>query len=370
MRTFFVCAFCLLALPLFAAQSAVTYVGGGKIQLYVEPKQFTKPVDATGLVAPIALVARIPFRGGLLAIALDADTPEGTQFTRVRLDFSGAGHFTPACAWEVKKGEVNYPLNHQHDFPLTIGNRKYPVSLSGSLRLAGANNQPTLSGWLGTHAETTCAFGNKTYTVEIDDDNQNWRFGDLYPLDLRLRDIGDTILVYQPGQRAFCGYYGHLIEVEGQLYQLTMSPDESTITVTPFTGPTGQLALPKNVGGILVGKKYMSFTQEDGLPHPMPADDYHLVRYELRREKLLFTMFDFTGKGKLISVQPNTRTTIDLGATLVARVQVKQTGRNLIFSLDEKTATGFPFSQPWNKVVFLLADKQGHKVYENTFESG
>ena len=379
MRILLACSLFLLAAPLFAAVGKVTFVAGqGMVYMNVQPAQFAKPVNATGLVAPIARVASVPFNGGTLAIALDADTAAGTQFTRVRLDFTGAGKFTPEYTLETQQAQGDFCQFTPRDFTLKIGSRTLPVNVSGYLN--GPANQQFLSLNMGTEARATCAFGAKTYTVHIIDANGNWHFGDPTPIMtvpiVQNSPAGDSVMVDSGDSRNSMpvnGCYGQPIAVDGRWYNIAITPDESTITVTPFTGPTGTIVLKaKHWMGVFIGAKYMVCINGNEQRHSIPVDNYHLIQFQDIPDGNAQPLFisDNEGKGKVFSIKANAVTTIDLGSSVNASVGVQQDGRNLTFSLKATTSTGFPMGQLGNSISFAVTDKVGNKVYKNTFESG
>ena len=377
MRNVLTCALLLLAAPLFATLGTVTYVAGqeqGSARFYVQPNQFAKPVNATGLTAPIARVATVPFRGGKLAIALDADSVQGTQFTCLRLDFTGAGNFTAEKTVVLLPAQGNYVQIKPTDISLALGNQVYPVHVTGYYM--NQNNQSIVYLMLGTEARATCAFGDKTHTVRIIDANGNWRFGDTNPVAaVPIRGNftpGDRVVI--DNQAMNWSWYGQPAQVDGQWYQITITPDESTMTVTPFTGPTGSISLQgERWTGLLIGSKCMVNIVGNGQPQTVPADTYHLLTFQEmpdgRTGKQPISFVDYGGKGKVCTVAPNAVATLDLGAPFTARVETKSEGRNQTFSFKATNAAGLPMQLGY-KIPFVVTDAAGNKVYENTFESG
>ena len=383
MRTLLTCALLLLAVPVFAALGTVTYVAGqGETRITVTAEQFGKPGTATGLTAPLARVANVPFNDGKLSVALDADTADGKQCTRVRLDFTGAAAFTPEHSLELSAAQGDYAFITPKDFSLTMGGRTLPVRIGGYLTYT--RKKPSLLLTCGVEAQARCAFGDKTHTVHIIDANGNWRYGDANPvLTLPHRGnifTGDRVQVDTAEEPAALaapvwGWYGQPIAVDGQWYQIAISADESTITVTPFTGALGTVSLTaEHWNGIFIGKQYMVDIAGTAQPQTIPADDYHLVSYQDTPDPTAGTaplvISDYDGKGKVYSVQANADTAINLGPSLTARVEVRQDGRELIFALTATDAEGVPFAHLGNNIPFAVTDQQGNKVYENTFESG
>ena len=380
MRALLICGLFLLTAPLFAAQGTVRFVAKrGSVSIDVRPEQFTKPVNATGLVAPIARVAIVPFQKGRLAIALDADTPTGKAYTRVRLDFTGAGKFSADYSLEMQQTQKDFCLFIPKDVSLNIGSRTFPVNIDGYLK--GPNNQPNLSLYLGTEAQANCAFGDKTYTVHMIDANGNLHFGDPIPIMTfhvsGFPPTGDYVMVDDGDHHdrmLATGAYGQPIAVDGHWYNIAITPDESTMSVTPFTGPTGMVFLKiKHWFGVFVGAKYMVYMEGNGQQQSIPVDNYHIIQFQEMPDDPSGTpplvISDLAGKGKLFAVKANAVTRIDMGSSITARVLVQQDGRNLTFMFSAATSTGLPLILQGNKVQFVVKDKQGNKVYENTFES-
>jgi len=355
----------LLATPLFAAFGTITYIAAqGSAEIFVRSGQFAKPVNATGLIASNALVARVPFSGGTCAIALDADMAQGTQYSRVRLDVTGIGIFTPENSLEILKGQNNYYPISAKDLSLKIGNHIFPVRVDGYIINTGIRLT------LGTEAQATCTFGENSYTVRIRDGNGNWHFSDPNPtMSLPVRGNlipGDRVVVNSGRMQKGMGLYGQPIEVDGHWYQVAISQDETTITVTPFTGPIGSIANVGNWNGLLVGSKYMLQVNANGAQSlSVPTDDYHLVSFSSQQ----LNFYDAEGKGKVCVVRANTTATIDIGAPFITRVEVKQDGRNQTFSFKGTNVAGIPV-RLGNRIPFEVTDAQGNKVYNSTFENG
>ena len=365
----------LLALPLFAAPGTVTFVAGqGTASMVVSPAQFARPAHATGLLAPLALVARVPFQGLTCAIALDADTVDGTAFTRVRLDFTGVGAFTAANSLTLSPVQPDYYTITPTDFSLHIGNRTYPVRISGTF--SNVHNQPALTLQLGTEAQARCLFGKKTHLVRMLDMNHNWRFGDVnsaFALPLQGNPYrGDGILIDNGTHIPV--WYGQPVKVDGHWYRIALSPDVTTINVTPFTGALGRISLKAaHWTGVFVGKHYMVILAGNSSPQSLPADSYHLAflqQTDGTEDTRPTDIPALDGTGKVYAVRAKTVTAIYVGAAVIARVLAEQQGRDFTFAFSAMTPTGDLVARLGEQVPFVVTDGLGNKVYENTFENG
>jgi len=378
MRSLLVCTLLLLPAPLFAALGTVSYVAGqGSFFLSVQPNQFKIPTNnITGLVSPLAKVATVPFQNGKLCIALDANTARETEYSRIRLDFTGAGVFAAEYALDMKKYGGDFYVINPKELTLTLGDRSLPVRISGSLRVA--NDRPFLFLDMGTEARASCAFGDKTYTVCLRNGygNCNWHYGNPCRVNpgappFASMSAGDSVSLL--GQSVE-GWYGHPIKVDGQWYQVTLSPDESTMTATPFTESTGSFTLKSDFWtGTFVGQKYIVSIQGNGQPQTLPVDSYHMINCTQQCAgpswNNMVRLSDNDGKGGLVAVEADKALTLNLGAPYTASVQAKLNGRNVTFSFRGSNTGGWPVSFG-NKIPFTVSDMQGKKVYENNFESG
>ena len=198
------------------------------------------------------------------------------------------------------------------------------------LQLSGANYVSAMpAGYMGSTVE----LDGKPLKIGIMDANLNGVFGDVFGT----RSSGDILLIDRKGDGKFetpqytstaSLFEGDevpllaLTSLNGTFYEIRVSPDGSTVTLTPSTDPSGTLTVTGvKAGGLLVdGPKGMLFAEPVDGKYKLPAASYTVqsVEYKVADPKGADWSFAVGAiAGKKLQVLPDTVKAVEVWASVV-----------------------------------------------------
>jgi TolB-like protein len=285
----------------FASEPRNMPLATGSLQAIGEDR-FEKPPAGCGTVHPKARVVTFKERGIEMKVAIDSDEAEAFN-PLVRIDTTGKGDFH---AGPVVKGAmgVGGVVQFAGTVELKACDRIVPVC-TWIIYTPGAN--PQLDVLLGFTATASCQFGDQAHNVYLVNACGNLRLGNIahtvlgkdgayHAEDGIGKWVGDTVFVCdQPyvvkGNERFemsdfgemptgLGFYGQPIQVDGKLWNISISSDGSAVSARPWEGATGNIRMPgPRWSAALVSKDKVMFLACDQDSLAVPVGEYFVARY-------------------------------------------------------------------------------------------
>ncbi len=352
--------------------------------------QFSAAPHGCGTIAKNARVAALG-NAGAIRVALDADQATAKQFTCLRFDFSGSGKFTKqfTARLSTRQGAGGNQLSTivPHTFSVPIHGRITPVTVSGIY-------QPLPKGclvylYLATALQGVCRFAGKSHPVRLVFGSGSLGCGNSWPLIAarkgfdRIGAFGDMLIVDPgAGKKPRYGYYGHPMQVDGAWYTLKLSADGATLNASPFTGPKGAITFDySHWDASLLGKRYYFDLTGTSNTAIVPADSYTILDFHGypagsgNASTCCIQLADIAGTGKEIIVPARGKIHANVGAGILAHINVVQNQRNLTFLLVMTDPLGNPLSAVTlangaagaEKIPFEVVDAQGQSCYHGDF---
>ncbi len=256
--------------------------------------QLDQSVWAEGMVLDNA-VAGTSARGPLsLAVAFDADHPNATEPTLMRINTTGELDFRGAPTIRLTRqedGQVAYGVGpgvatvnvDGEDVPVTFHGRYIPSDGGGYLKLG---LECVLQGF--------CEFGDRTLAVRIADGDGNARVGDpVEPMLLGGRVVGrtpgDTVNVdlgdgtFTDASTVVRAMYGQPLLIDGVWWLLRVSDDRTEVSADRLDEQTGWVRIDnQNWEAMFIGEKYVyrQYYNPSAETFPLPPGRYIVIRYK------------------------------------------------------------------------------------------
>ena len=176
--------------------------------------------------------------------------------------------------------------------------------------------------------------------------------------------------------------YGNPLQVDGAWYTLALSAEQDTITVAPFTGPTGTLQFDFPCWEAeLSGQTYHLHLVGNTATTTVPVDSYKFDEFQGFPDTASAANVISVGENtaKALRVDADSKVHVGAGADITARINVTQQHRDLNFTYELKDALGNdilrltgtdPSSNGADNVPFDVFNAAGKSVYHGSFEPG
>lgn len=325
---------------------------------------FGKPSADSSTVNPHAMVATFRTKSLTIKAAIDSRKADENAPNVVRFDCTGKGKFGADAVVALR---VPVRIRSQGYFrgtfgPATLqverGDKTLPVTVQGNYYKSDSHRQMRLN--LGRGKQGRCAFGKKVCAVRLVDGNNNLAVGDAARAqrlacagrffldgDTLLIDTGDgTFTDANSVRKVFCG---QPVLLGGVWYEVKISPDEMKISAAKADVKAARIKIDHDSWqGIWLGEEHVLSLAGGREPLDVPAGNYVIAQYretvkhaggragELRRGDREARM----GKAKVFEVPAGKTTEIAIGSPMTAGLAVRQSQREVNFSLDLKDASG------------------------------
>lgn len=286
---------------------------------------------------PTVIGTSLAFRDGL-----GAEFRAGLDGESLRLDTDGDGELETRI-----DGEDGFVV-------LQHGDRRYGLRLSAKPQ------------WCFTAGSAMTGKIGDT-KIRIIDQNHNGRFDDFG---------GDAMIV---GDGRAASYLSDVIEIDGRLLAIAVSPDGAELSWQPFAGPSGTLALSAMTGGKVLaavlrstdGRRSVHLSRADAEVR-LPAGDYRLDSGTLALAGSRVQMR--TGRSGTITVTADARTELAWGGPARAEFSFMDHGAQLLFDPSQIWYFGAQGEEyyGWNPVgksprIAITDDATGKQVAEAWF---
>lgn len=309
--------------------------------------------------------------------ALDYGEEGAAEPDLLLLDFTGKGTFDRSRAIALRPMAAAKPAEHQTEFGPSVVSvvrrgKEFPLAVRGMQVRMGAQRMVMVM--IALAVQGTCRFAQKQYSVRLIDSNGDFRFDRKGTYD---RDhpesfqtgIGDTISIDTPdgafGRPMAKAYYGQPVCVDGQWYDVAVSPDGEKVEATKTQVSAGHVQADAERWELVLehaGRLTMLVGGRD--PVPVPAGTYAIVycrRWSApdakgRRAWLAATNNELLG-GKensvRLTVQPGQELKVPIGSSLKAELKAT-------VAADGKVtfALGAPSLEP-GLAVGVITDRSG-----------
>ena len=274
------------------------------------PQDFKAPASGTRL-GPRVRVAECVAGPYTFHVALDYSQPDFKRPDVLRFDLSGKGKFTDAFAVPQTMVYGGTPLFWVERLEVKRAGGVFPVCFSGWYgNFNQLEDQILLGLRFSSKATGMCRFGEQVYRVEIQDENSNLLYGDrLQPakgeksiwgweadarepirkgwlvsdtlnssfLVWQLNDFSDRVAVLSADGRKTISLArgGSLVQVDGALYQITVTENGKNISAKLYAGKTGQVQIDADRWTSWFQSRTDLFQVTGGRePVTLPADEY------------------------------------------------------------------------------------------------
>ena len=313
-------------------------------RMYARGEGFTEPAAEAGAVSENATVVKFTNGSSVIHGMIDSSKPDAPAPDVLRLDFTGKGTFAD------RKLVVPLTLRQQGKskddkiFQATFGpatlqaevdGRTVPVAVRGMYYKRGTSRSAYLM--TSTGAKGECAFGGKTFPVQLTDNTGNLRLTDSPSVKLANGKVqwgsrpgmvnGDVIQIDTGDGNTVTAHYGQPVLVAGTWYDVTVSKNGKKVSAKLLKLKTGTIRCgEKKWSAMLIGEKYVLNLSSQGGAVAVPTGTYALANYseggEGRSQLTCGRREMYTGKTKMIDVAGGKAMSLSAGSPLQATVAV------------------------------------------------
>ena len=287
------------------------------------------------------------------------------------LDLAGEGRFDKRRAIRLRPGRASKPIEYLAECgPVSVemvrDGESLPLMLRGMVARVGTEFQVAV--FIAPAVQGQCRFGREVHAVRLIDGTGDFRFDAKGSFDSKKpagmgMGTGDTLLVDTAdgtfARSMIRAYYGQPVYVGGGWYNVTISPDGTSVAASPLNISGGQVRIDADRWELALERDgKLSLLTGSRAPVAAPAGTYRLIycrRWSDPDEKgrrawlLAANRGAISGKdnAKPITISPETPCKLPIGSPLKTELKATAAGRNVTFSLDA------PSLQPGLSVVIV-----------------